>query len=115
MLRYLIIIMLTITLLMLPVIIKFANGKAFQNDEGYPALMLTLGNIGQNEPICFSQFLGIDQSFKQKCTRGKISKIKFKGLIPDSSNKEKTKDKKSEQLLFSEINDFCGSYTEDHE
>ena len=64
MLKYLIMVMLIITILMIPLYIKYSNGKTFQNDRGYLSLMFTLGNVGQTDSICFTQFIGIDKAYK---------------------------------------------------
>lgn len=48
----------------------------------------TLGNLGHVSPICQHQFISINHSMNPKCSKGKISKLTFAGLMPDIEDKK---------------------------
>jgi hypothetical protein len=76
--------MLMMTILFTPVIAIYKSGNFYgENTVNYNTVQLSLGNLGQREPMCrisyVKQPLGI-QNFK--CRVGTLSSIIHTGLIP---------------------------------
>jgi hypothetical protein len=74
-----------ITVLVIPILYFYSQGKAFENHNGYGLLMFSLGNLGQAESQCHHQFVGIDKEFEYNCQNGKISELVHFGLIPNNN------------------------------
>ena len=72
----------------------------------------TLGNLGHAKPVCIHQFLETNVEIMHECNKGKISQLKYLGLLPTIDDPIKHYSKKNivEKSLLA--NDFCGDYTE---
>ena len=67
------------TILFIPVMIMYHNAG---DDESEFVVQLSLGNLGQAHSTCFHQYIMLDKEFNHKCYKGKISDLKYYGLIP---------------------------------
>ena len=49
-------------------------------------LSLSLGNLGHAKAVCAHQYLGINENVSKKCSKGKMSELKYVGLMPVRKN-----------------------------
>jgi hypothetical protein len=57
------------------------NGKVSDAQRIYA--ISTLGNLGHVGSSCIHQFISVDYEMHPKCSKGKLSRITYTGLIPD--------------------------------
>ena len=76
---------LIINVLFVPVFYFYYSNDVMSTFESTSILdKLTLGNIGQAGPQCAHHFIGMERTLQEKmtCSKGKISQLKFAGIIP---------------------------------
>ena len=108
MLRYLIYVFTVLTILFLPTAIIYSNGNAYSNIESAKDRFFvtpTLGNLGHAQTHCHSQFLKFDRKMDMSCKAGKISNLRYMGIVPKAMDK----DSKNVDIHH----DFCGDPNED--
>lgn len=104
-----------LTAAFIPTIYIYSKGKAFNGYVGASYLTkYSLGNLGQSEPTCVHQYLGLKFSQTFSCpNKGSITNLKYVGLIPSTSplvvDALGTTNKDSIETSEFELN-HCGDY-----
>ena len=71
------------TALNIPLIIYYSQGKFMKQTTGTWGLYtVSLGNIGQTEPQCIHQYVGLTKEQSFKCNKGRLSELYYYGVIP---------------------------------
>ena len=84
---------LILTLLFIPVFFYYNDGGAFNNNaiiSGREKIFLqtSMGNLGHSVATCLHQYIAIDEPFRIKCNKGKLTPIWHFGLMPNLSERE---------------------------
>lgn len=87
MLRYLIFTYALMSVLAFGTIFLYANGNTIQVENFKDAMgFITLGNLGFSQSKCLMWYKDLDKDQTLRCSRGKISKVINRGIVPDISN-----------------------------
>jgi len=74
-------VMVIISILFIPVFTLYSHGDAYPEDQ--TLARLSLGNIGHAENYCMHQFTSVKEPQHLNCQKGKLSEIKFAGVMPN--------------------------------
>ena len=73
---------LCLCILYIPVFGIYNAGGQLEGLTNYSDYNLMLGNLGMRKPLCFHQFLNLNQASTLKCSVGFLSAIEYVGVLP---------------------------------
>ena len=84
MLRFLLVTYAALTVIAGGIIVMYYNGHTIEgSDKKSMMAQFTLGNLGFTSSFCTLWYQSLDKEQKLECTRGRLSKIIQKGIVPD--------------------------------
>ena len=84
MLRFLMVSMAMMTIVMFPTIRTYSQGAVMENnyDDFLSSSKISIGNLGQAQPICIHQYVSLNFSQSLICPKGEMTNLYYFGIIP---------------------------------
>lgn len=84
MLRILTVMFLFFSALMVPAMMIYKSEDGLAGTLNYDAVKYTLGNMGFSSSHCISQYTNLNRPRTLSCTTGKMTQLKYSGIIPNT-------------------------------